>query len=98
MVTLALQVLLVGILIWKTVFSNITLSSVRKIGSYFITQGQPKQILHSRSVSWRQEGKTLNLRDELHFYSLPIAKSLERNNIFIQIVWLSWYILEPDMQ
>lgn len=58
---------------------------------------QPKQTLHTGSVSRRQEGKTLNLRDELHFYSLPIAKSFERNNIFIQIVWLSWYILEPDM-
>lgn len=98
-VTLALQVLLSGILIWKTVFSNITLSSVRK-KKWVLTlspKEQPEQTLHTRSVSWRQEGKTLNLRDELHFYSLPIAKSLERNNIFIQIVWLSWYILEPDM-
>lgn len=28
----------------------------------------------------------------------PIAKSSERNNIFIQIVWLPLYMFEPDME
>lgn len=39
-VTLALQVLLSGILIWKTIFQHYPLlSKKKKMGSYFITQG-----------------------------------------------------------
>jgi hypothetical protein len=97
MVALLLQVLLTGFLIWKTMVSNIILFSLRTCGVLFYhPRNNPNRLC---PPDWYHEDmrERLNLGDELHFYSLPIAKSSERSNIFIQIVWLSWYILEPDM-
>lgn len=52
------------------------------------------QTVHFRSISWSHEK---NKERKTLLFS-PIAKSSERNNIFIQIVWLPLYMFEPDME